>query len=340
MTTPANHSLQRTRPSRYGCNRSVSWARSLSLVVRRHVPLNHMKSFSLSFLAVGWMMCCSSALAEHATHLRGIINLPELRMALVEVKHSLRSGSNTPPHIISTTRLVKVGESFEDQTIKGAHVQMEILEIDSRNETVKLREDGKDVVCRFAGSDETPTNMLSNKFGCHFQEVRFEDVLDLYSGFRDRTVLIHPKIIWSPVSLRAEAQTKADIAGILEKAFLERGITTVSDGDKFVLLVPTSLKGRITVRSKDLDATSPQYGTIYMDAPITMVMEQYGRILGRTRIGGERIPEGRIYLRTKMLTKAEVLYAFDTVLAWNGFQIVSGDDNTFIVTHLPKVSDH
>lgn len=297
-----------------------------------------MKSFSLSFLTVGWMMCCSSAFAEHTTHLRGIINLPESRTALVEVKHLL--GTNTQPHIISTPRLVKVGESFEDQTIKGAHVQMEVVEIDAINETVKLREDGKDVVCRFEGSDKSPTNLLSNKFGCHFQEVRFEDMLNLYSDFRDRTVLIHPKIIWSPVSLRVEAQTKADIAGILEKAFLDTGITTVLDGDKFVLLVPTSLEGRITARSKDLDATSPQYGTIYIHAPIKTVIEQYGRILGRTQIGNERIPWEQVYLRTKMLTKAEVLYAFDTVLAWNGFQIVSVDDNAFKVTLLPKVSDH
>src|SRR5204863_455801 len=80
--------------------------------------------------------------------------LPELRAALVEVEHSLRSGSNTPPHIISTTRLVKAGESFEDQTIKGAHVQFEILEIDIKSETVKLREDGKAVVCYFEAPDK------------------------------------------------------------------------------------------------------------------------------------------------------------------------------------------
>ena len=29
--TPPNHALQRTRPSRYGCNRGVPWAGSLSL---------------------------------------------------------------------------------------------------------------------------------------------------------------------------------------------------------------------------------------------------------------------------------------------------------------------
>ncbi len=31
MTMPPNHALQRTRPSRRGCNRTPSWAGSLSL---------------------------------------------------------------------------------------------------------------------------------------------------------------------------------------------------------------------------------------------------------------------------------------------------------------------
>lgn len=298
-----------------------------------------MNYFSLTVLAVGCMVCGSSAHAEHATHLRGIINLPELRAALVEVKHSLRSQSNTPPYIISTTRFVKAGESFEDQTIKGAHVQFEILEIDIKSETVKLREDGKDVVCRFEAPDKAPANTPSTKPGCHFQEMRFEDALNLYSDFKDRTVLIHPAITWTPVSLQAKAQTRADIAGILEKAFLDKGITTVSDGDKFVLLVPTSLEKRVTPHSKDLDATSPQLGSLNLNAPMSSVIAIYGGILKRTRIGNERTPEAQVHLRTKMLTKAETMYAFDRVLEWNGIQIVLAEENAFKVIPLRKASN-
>jgi len=277
-------------------------------------------------------MCGSPLCAEHTTNLKGIVNLPDLRAAVVEVKHSLSRGTNTPS-IISTTRLVKVGESFKDQTIKGAYVQFEVLEIDVSNETVKLREDGKEVVYHISKS---PTNLRSTNFGCHLQDLRFEDALNLYSDFKDRIVLVHPKILWSSVSLDSEAQTRAEVAENLEKVFLKQGIKAAADGDKFVWLVPTLFEKGVGVHSRQWDMNSPEYGSIYIDAPLTKLIEQYGQILGRRRMDHESIPKSRVYLRTKMLTKAEVLYAFDTVLAWNGLQVVPVEADTFKVSALPS----
>jgi hypothetical protein len=106
-----------------------------------------MKYVSLPFLAASLMIYGTSARAEHEVHLRGLFNLAEWKGALLEVKHSL-ARSSRPPMIFTMSRLAKAGEKFEDATIKGGHLNFEILEINIEGESVKLRENGMGISLR------------------------------------------------------------------------------------------------------------------------------------------------------------------------------------------------
>jgi len=82
--------------------------------------------------------------AEHRTYLRGIVNVPGFQAALLEIEHTLTTPSNAPPVIISTSRLVRGPEQFEDTTVKGAHFQFEVLECNFTEQTVRTREAGEE----------------------------------------------------------------------------------------------------------------------------------------------------------------------------------------------------
>ncbi len=99
-----------------------------------------MKSIRAATLVVGCLLASPSALAEHQTRLRAIANVPGLEGALLETDHTLAKRGNTPPLVIKTSRLVRGGEQFEDETIKGAHFKFEILAVDLVKEIVRTRE--------------------------------------------------------------------------------------------------------------------------------------------------------------------------------------------------------
>ena len=291
-----------------------------------------MKLVALPLVAASFMACGASALTEYEIHLRGLFNLGEWRGALLEVKHSLARSNRPPVFFPSMTRLVKPGEKFEDQTMKGAHINFGILEINTDGERVKLRENGKVSVYGFESIDATA---LSTKLGIELQDVRFEDAVDLYSHLTRPTVLVHPKIIWSPVSVRAAARNETEAVAAVRKAFLDKGISILADGEKFVLMVPTAIERTITPASEKVDSASPPFSSSYLYSPVSTVIENYGRILERARVGDEPLPTGRVYLRSRNLSKAEMLYAYDTLLGWNGLKVVLIDDKTFKVVRLP-----
>ncbi len=304
----------------------------------------HQSDFTMSLvrfsiLATWSVICVTAARADHVVHLRGLINLTEWQGALLEVNHSL-ARSNQPPAIFTTTRLVKSGEQFEDKTIKGAHVSFEILQINMEGpggEHIRLRENGKDTAYGFESIDAVA---LSTRLGIELQKARFQDVVDLYARLKCRTVLLHPRVIWSPVSVRAGAQNEKEATAALETVFRDRGIAPVNDGDKFALLVPTSMENTIKPVTKEMESASPQFGSIYLDSPLDTVIEYYGRMLGRERIQGDQSPSPgkQVYLRTGVLSKAEAQHAFERLLEWNGIKVVLVDDKTFKVVRLPDAS--
>jgi len=93
-------------------------------------------------------LCClvpnSVVPAEHQTHLRGIVNVPGLQFALLEIHYTLGKPGDAQPTIITNSWRVGTGQQFEDATIKGGHFQFEVLELDLAQETLRTREAGEE----------------------------------------------------------------------------------------------------------------------------------------------------------------------------------------------------
>lgn len=279
-----------------------------------------------------FLFCCFPALAEHTVRSRGVIILPESRSVLLEVSHSFPISTSG---FMVTTRLSKEGEAFEDQTIKGAHVQFEVLKIDSRNGNVILRDDGKETVCplgetqNFAGT--------SNWFGICLKEARFKDVLSIYSNFKNRTLLVHPRITEGAATLQGTANDKAGAATVFESYFRERGIAAVEEGDTFVLLVPVEMEKQAVPHFQQPDKSSPPVvGALSLSSTLREALGVYEQIFQKRLI---KAPSGNplFVLDTKRVSKPELQYAFDTILRWHDFRIVSTNDATFEVVYEPKV---
>jgi hypothetical protein len=84
----------------------------------------------------------------------------------------------------------------------------------------------------------------------------------------------------------------------------------------------------------ETDSASPRFGSTLLNSSISAAIKNYGRLLEREQVGGDPIPRSQVYLRTRILSKAEMLYAYDTLLQWNGLKVVIADDKTFKVVRL------
>lgn len=288
------------------------------------------------------ILCCLllsfPALAEHRTYLRGIVNVPGLQVALIEIQHTLAKPTNAPPVIITTSRLVRARQQFEDDTIKGAHFLFEVLEVDLAKETVKTREAGEEHIYTLPG----PKPSATAKSHFDLQNAAFNDVIDLYSELEKRVLLQHPAIDRAPVSLEAvwtnQAPEKAEVTDVLVKYLNQRGISVVVDGAKFLQLVPSALNLAASPRSKDLPARAAEVGGMtLMGIEAGKLPELYGTHSGRRRIGNEWVAGSVPYLKvTQPLSKPEVLYALETLLAWNDARILLSDDNTFSIVRTSR----
>jgi hypothetical protein len=283
-------------------------------------------------------LCCavllsSSAIAEHQTFLRGIVNAPGFQVALLEIEHTLGKPGIVPPVPIKTSRLVRAGERFEDNTIKGAHFQFEVLEIDLAKETVKTREEGKEHTYSLAPPNrpESATSWLD------LQNAAFDDVADIYAELENRVLLLHPAIDRTPVSLRVawtnQPPEKAQVAEALAQHLKQQGISMVVDGAKFLQWVPSSLSLPTLPRSKDLPAGPAEIGGMTLkNTQAERLVEMYATVSKRRRTGNTRVAGSVPYLKiSHSLSKAEVMYVLETLLAWNNAKVVLGEDNNFSI---------
>ncbi len=288
------------------------------------------------------ILCClllgSSALAEHQTYLRGIVNVPGLQAALFEIQHTLVKRSNAPPVITTTSQLVGVRQQIEDKTIKGEHFQFEVSEIDFPRQTVKTREAGEEHT--YSLSPASRPALAGNWL--QLQNAAFKDVLDLYSRLAGRTVLLHPAVDRASGSLEAQwpnqVPERAQITDVFTKYFNQRGASAILDGEKFLQLVPTDMSQAASPRSKELPAGAPEIGAMHLEnVESATLVQMYAETSGRGRIGSEPVIGLVPYLNVSQpLSKPEVLYVLETFLGWNHARIVLGDSNTFSIERAPR----
>jgi hypothetical protein len=203
----------------------------------------------------------------------------------------------------------------------------EVLKIDAPTGTVRTRSQGSSVVF----------NMLNcPSSGIALQDAAIGSVLRLYGQLLDRNIL-YPELGVKTITLRAAAQDKAEAAQAIESALKKQGLTIVPDGKKFMLVVPPHLAG--SAHPKSTEVKSPAAGNSagaekliprgmmdFRGVGAMQVLSIYADLAGREILNREeagRIACGQIaFLSETEMTKADALYALETLFEWAGFKVV------------------
>lgn len=276
---------------------------------------------------------------EYSLHLRAIVGLSDLKAALLEVQHHALDRPGVPPFVIR--RILAEGEVFDDASIKGAHIHFELLQVDSRYGNVRVRENGEENILELEGRELI--ELSPGETDICITGIGFDSFVDLYGELMNRTVLCHPVGIKdAPISLAASAQGKREAAIFFEQIFQTNGIGAILDGDKFVLLVPTNLVKSIsaTANKRTKPASSEEIlpaGSIYLKSvSLADTLPIYGALIGRKPVQSEQWRRGGLisFHNQTPLTKADAVYAFDTLLRWQNLKVMFVGDQSFKVVQV------
>lgn len=289
-----------------------------------------MKSAWTAFLISVGLLCGHPALAQHQVDLHGSANVPGDQVAFLKVDKE--------------SWAAQTGDHFQGWT-KGKHFPIDVLEVDLTNEIFKTRIDGVD----YTNSLPRPDRPATAKSWIHLQNVDFKQAMDLYGRLCGRTILLHPYVLSEPFSCEAswadESPAKTEVIACISKALDQRNASSLEDGDCFLQIIPSALAQTATLDAKapptsktemiqraTLDTKAPiQPGMVdFQGVEISQALDIYGRLVGRQRKDHEPRPMATINFKTTCpLSKAQVIYAFETLFRWNGTEIVLNDDLTF-----------
>jgi hypothetical protein len=132
------------------------------------------------------------------------------------------------------------------------------------------------------------------------------------------------------LSLTTFATNNGVVAGVLQKALAERGVAIISDGDKFVMVVPADRAPTVKPYSQDLKpdkdtAEIPAHAVNFAGVDIDQVADVYCRLNNRKLDASVPFPHLErhdiTFTNVQMLSKAEIIYALDTLIEWSGFTL-------------------
>lgn len=269
----------------------------------------------ITFLLFAYACATSlSALSQEKSQpleLRGIINLPQSKVAL----------------ITQNRRSLQLRENERD----GA---LEVMSIDPVLASVRVRLNStNDIEIRLNKPDNTaPGNLMLDK-------PDLPEVLEIYAAASRRTILRGAALPNVQLTLYTNATSQSEIATILESALLEKGITVIPKGEHFAVFVPTSSAARLKLPEPPPPAEDNKSGEQLPAGVITfknvdlaqaaiILAELKGQKLDKESV--RRVPAPVISLRTMTtLSKAEAIYAMESVFLLNGIRVVQTGNDSF-----------
>ena len=171
------------------------------------------------------------------------------------------------------------------------------------------------------------------------------DPLDVYGLLAGKTVLMPTALPPLPDSIVAELATdKTNAIARIEKALAEQGLEVVQDGPHFVRVFRKEARDSLTnapLRGAELAASNgpealPPGMINFVQADLNQVLSIYSALSQWTILRHITLPAPTVSLKTQgTLTKQEILYAFETILALNGICVVH--DGAKFVQVVPMV---
>jgi hypothetical protein len=167
--------------------------------------------------------------------------------------------------------------------------------------------------------------------------------LDLYGELTGKAILAPSALPLLPNTLDSELPPiKEDAIGFLDKEFSKSGISVIQDGPHFVRLVPSGLNAELRnapLRGTQLAASPNQQlmpaGMVnFPGTDLGQVLSIYSELKNRTVLRTRLLPSPSIRFKNQCpLTREELAYALETVLALNG--ILTVDDGPSFVQIVP-----
>jgi hypothetical protein len=170
--------------------------------------------------------------------------------------------------------------------------------------------------------------------------------LDIYEELTGKTILAPSTLPSLPDSIVSELPPeKTNAIASIESEFSKRGIYVVQDGPSFVRLLPAGkwqdylTNAPLCGAQLGISARQEVWpaGTVNLPGTeLTQVLGIYAELKKRTILRTRFLPPASVRLKTQCaLTREEVIYALETVLALNGIATV--DDGRAFVQIVPMV---
>jgi hypothetical protein len=244
--------------------------------------------------------------------LTGIINVPGYKAAVFE----------------RTARINKLITLREGERFEG----IEISQINPQTLKVNARIEGSPTTLGFKTNYPSATG---SDYGLVLENANLDPLLRIYSEISKRTMLRPAAIPALLISTSVPGSKSGEVVKALERTWAEKGIVTIPDGDKFVIVVPKAMAGKVKAGSKDLKSSDVKGSAVvaqpkeinFVAAPTDQVMAIYAEFAGRKLDPNhERLPASIVsFQNVTPLTRDELLYGLDTVLALNGLKLVPID---------------
>lgn len=226
--------------------------------------------------------------------------------------------------------------------------QIEVLEILPKIGTVRVNvyPEAHGVRLSLTNRAETFGQTIARS-GLLLEQVSLEQVLGLYAKFSERTVLRSPKLKERSFNLQSAAESPAAAAKAISEALKDQGMVTILDGQKFVIVAPESQAASIKPRSAEIKPSTPSESEVlapdtinFRGVDLNQVLAVYAELRDckfDPTVSRPYIPAGVIHIRTQTaLTRAELVYAFDTLLAWNGVKMVPSGEGKLKAVAYPE----
>jgi hypothetical protein len=172
------------------------------------------------------------------------------------------------------------------------------------------------------------------------------DPLDVYGNLTEKTVLMSSVLPRLSDALIADLPTeKTNAIARIENDLAKQGIAVVQDGPHFVRVFPEDMRGlmiNVSLRGAELASLKSRptilAGSInFNGAPLNLVLPIYASLSRRTILRPAMLPRIEMRLQpTCPLTREEIAYAMETVLALNGIAAVVDGERFVQVVPMPE----
>ncbi|MDB6063826.1 MAG: hypothetical protein JWR26_34 [Pedosphaera sp.] len=250
--------------------------------------------------------------------LEGLIYLPGEKQVLLEVHDK---GSADAEWQILEQGQVKSG--------------IEIVEIDTDRGRVRIQRGGTNTIWAVSHEGHAgAVNDSAEHANILLENADIMQVAKLYARMKGRTVLRFPTLPRISFDLSISATNQVEAARAIEKAFEEKGIILVLDGEKFVVVAPKADAQAAAVQppapydSSLAEETIPP-GESSFSIDCRQMLAIYAQLVGRKVVELEELPPVEVYLQNDTpLTKSEAIHVMETLFKWNGLKMVPvGDDS-------------